>query len=73
MDEYYLIHFYQMKPTIKYYLVKNYICNMYITLYVMYFIYCKHMLYYIIFNIYFYITKYWILKFCFCKYLLAFY
>jgi hypothetical protein len=29
MDEYYVLHFYQVKPTIKYYLVKIYIYNMY--------------------------------------------
>jgi len=29
MDEYYVSHFYQMKPTIKYYLVKIIIYNMY--------------------------------------------
>ncbi len=28
MDEYYVLHFYQVKPTIKYYLVKNLIYNM---------------------------------------------
>jgi hypothetical protein len=39
MDEYYVIQFYQLKPTIKYYLVKNIVCNMYIILDVMYFIY----------------------------------
>jgi len=54
MDEYYVIHFYQVKPTIKYYLVKKIICNMYIILYVMYFISYKHMIYYIIFIIYLY-------------------
>jgi len=61
MDEYYVIHFYQVKPTIKYYLVKNFICNMYIILYVMYFISYKHMIYDIIFIIYLYVRKYWIL------------
>jgi hypothetical protein len=29
MDEYYVLHFYQVRPTIKYYLVKNVIYNMY--------------------------------------------
>jgi hypothetical protein len=56
MDEYYVIHFYQVKPTIKYYLV-NIICNMYIILYVMYFTSYKHMIYYIIFIIYFYVKN----------------
>jgi len=49
MAEYYVIHFYQLKPTIKYYLVRKIICNMYIILYVMYFISYKHMMCYIIF------------------------
>jgi hypothetical protein len=62
MDEYYVIHFYQVKPTLKYYLVKSFICNMYIILYVMYFISYKHMIYYIIFfYIFLYDKKYWIL------------
>jgi hypothetical protein len=67
MDEYYVIQFYQMKPTIKYYLMKTFMCNMYIILYVMYFISFKHMLYYVIFTIYFYIKQYWFEIFC-CKF-----
>jgi len=39
INEYYAIHFYQMKPIIKYYLIKTIICNMYIILYVMCYIY----------------------------------
>jgi len=73
MDEYYVIHFYQVKPIIKYLLVKKFIYNMYIILNVMYFISYKHMTYYIIFIISFYVKKYSILiSFC-CKHLLAFY
>ncbi len=29
MDEYYVLHFYKVKPTIKYYLAKTFIYNMY--------------------------------------------
>jgi hypothetical protein len=27
MDDYYVLHFYQVRPTIKYYLIKKIICN----------------------------------------------
>ncbi len=29
MDKYYVLHFYQMKPTMKYYLFRKFIYNMY--------------------------------------------
>jgi len=60
MNEYYVLHFYQVRPTIKYYLVKTYIYKkyVYIILYVMYFISYIHMIYYKIFIIYFYVKKY---------------
>jgi hypothetical protein len=63
MDEYYVIHSYQVKPKIKYLLVKKFMCNMYIILHVMYFITYKHMTYYIIFIIHLYAKKYSILIF----------
>jgi len=40
MDEYYVLHFYQVRPTIKYYLV-----YIYITCYVFYILYTYDILY----------------------------
>ncbi len=57
MDEYYVNHFYQVKPTIKILFNKKIIFNMYIILYVIYLISYKHMIYDIIFIIYFYVKN----------------
>jgi len=54
INEYYAIHFYQMKPIAKYYLMKKIICNMYIILFVIYFISYIHMMYYALFILYLY-------------------
>jgi len=45
MDEYYVLHFYQVRPTIRYYLVTKRIYNI-------------HTLYYKLFIIYLYVQKY---------------
>jgi hypothetical protein len=65
MDEYYVLHFYQVRPTIKYYLIKKeyIIC-------IHNFISYIHMIYYKLFIIYFYVKKYWILiLFCYKRFL----
>jgi len=46
VDEYCVLHFYQIKSTIKYHLVKKIVyIYVYIILYVMYFISCIHRIY----------------------------
>jgi hypothetical protein len=72
MVEYYVLHFYQMKPTINYYLVKTIyiICIHNFTWYVFYILYTCDVLYTIYYKFY---VKYWFLIFFGYKYLLAFY